>query len=216
MSHTYPTQGKLKMKTPTLKIDIVGENIPDEEVQALSKAILAVIKTSKIAFDVVSADGVVLSYVHKNQADVSDGYHSFNELYKHRHALFIALLSKTADRNEDAWFSKLHRDGTFYPGWVIAGCYVNVPIKSEFDDNVEFDRMQIRYHLPDSYIPHLKAAGCVELDRAVEWDGSNSDDTIDRLLMAHGCYDAVIAEKKQIAHQRISTVTSPLNVIQED
>lgn len=201
------------MPTPTLRIILVAENVDEQELNLFHETLTAVMMASKLSHDIVQSKGETMTELHHEVSMLSDGYHSFKELYKHRHALFIALLSKTADRNEDAWFSKLHRDGTFYPGWVIAGCYVNVPIKSEFDDNVEFDRMQIRYHLPDSYIPHLKAAGCVELDRAVEWDGSNSDDTIDRLLMAHGSYDTLLAEKKEEASKHIAKIPLPFKSI---
>ena len=194
------------MSIPKLKIDIVGENIPPDEVEAIAKTILDVIKASKTAVDVVSKDGVILSYVHRENGEVSDGYHSFNDLYKHRHALFISLLCNMADNNKAAWFSKLHHDNTFYPGWIIAGCYVKVPIKDALGTIESYVDQQIRYHLPESYIPHLKACGCVELNNAVEWDGSNSNDTIDRLLMAYGSYDALLAEKKEEASKRIANI----------
>ena len=47
---------------------------------------------------------------------VSDGHHSFGELYQHRHMLFMTLM-----RSEVSWMSKLHSDGIMYPGWFIAG-----------------------------------------------------------------------------------------------
>jgi hypothetical protein len=49
--------------------------------------------------------------------DVSDGYHTFAELYQHRFALFLALCRAL----EMGWKSRLHADGTMYPGWFIAG-----------------------------------------------------------------------------------------------
>jgi len=39
----------------------------------------------------------------------SDGYHTFDELYEHRHWLFLSLMKMWPER---AWASKLHADGT--------------------------------------------------------------------------------------------------------
>jgi hypothetical protein len=39
----------------------------------------------------------------KDMGDVSDGYHTFNELYEHRHMLFLMLMYS---RCQDAWYSR--------------------------------------------------------------------------------------------------------------
>ena len=75
----------------------------------------------------------------KNEIDkgqISDGYHTFDELYRHRHALFLNLL---ADHRGVSWASKVHSDGTSWDGWFIAG--------------IETPKGQISYHLPDEYWP---------------------------------------------------------------
>lgn len=74
-----------------------------------------------------------------DKGNVSDGYHTFNELYDHRAALFIALAAHVA-ANEDTgyvWRSKLHSDGSAYNGWFVMGIGVK-------------PGEQITYHLPMS------------------------------------------------------------------
>jgi len=189
------------MSTPTLRIILVAENVDEQELNLFHETLTAVMMASKLSHDIVQSKGEAMTELHHEVSMLSDGYHSFKELYEHRHALFISLLSQAASQNEDPWFSKYHHDGTGYPGWIIAGCYVNVPVDSSC---AELERMQIRYHLPDSYIPHLKAAGCMELDKAVPYDGSNPNDTVERLLMAHGSYDVILAKKKENANILLS------------
>ena len=198
------------MPTPTLRIILVAENVDEQELNLFHETLAAVMMASKLSHDIVQSKGETMTELHHEVSMLSDGYHSFKELYEHRHALFIALLSQAASQNEDAWFSKLHDDGTGYPGWIIAGCYVDVPVDSNC---TELERMQIRYHLPDSYIPHLKAADCMELDKAVPYDGSNSNDTIDRLLMAYDSYDTLLAEKKEEASKHIAKIPLPFKSI---
>lgn len=58
---------------------------------------------------------------------VSDGYHSFKELYDHRIKLFVALCNVLENWDTEighpsqCWKSKLHSDGTMFDGWFIAG-----------------------------------------------------------------------------------------------
>ena len=106
-----------------------------------------------------------------NANDVSDGYHTFGELYDHRVALFIALcneihyLCEECGGLEPCWKSKLHHDGTSYDGWFIAGIHKE---KGE----------QISYHLPMKVWDDLNAP---ELDKAPEWDGHTPADVLERV-----------------------------------
>lgn len=95
--------------------------------------------------------------------EVSDGYHTFNELYEHRIELFLALCRHCTMRS--VWKSRLHSDGTSIDGWFILG------IGTAKGD-------QITYHLPNAYWDH---AGFIALDRAPEFDGHTSADVIKRL-----------------------------------
>lgn len=95
--------------------------------------------------------------------DTSDGYHTFNELYEHRHTLFAALLRCYPT---EAWKSKKHDDGTMFDGWFIAG--IHTP-----EGNAT-------YHIPmrlwDTFEAH-------EVETAPKWDGHTSADVCKRLSM---------------------------------
>lgn len=97
---------------------------------------------------------------HKIDGNTSDGYHTFNELYEHRIALFIALMNA---HREISWWSRFHSDGTFMEGWIIAG--MNLPTGD------------ITYHLPVDHIP----LDIVELHQAPPWDGHTPADVVKRL-----------------------------------
>lgn len=64
---------------------------------------------------------------------ISDGYHAFGELYDHRTTLYLALCR----HRTDAWKSRVHSDGSSWPGWFVVGIG-REPGK------------QITYHLPDA------------------------------------------------------------------
>ena len=107
---------------------------------------------------------------------VSDGYHTMDELYEHRIELFIALcrLSSPAPIYVDGkiwmagscWRSKFHSDGTSFDGWFILG------IGKEKGE-------QITYHIPLSRWDDTNFAQTPE--RAYTWDGHTSDDVLERL-----------------------------------
>ncbi len=100
--------------------------------------------------------------------DVSDGYHTFGELYAHRHALFVNLCLLQRDR---AFKSRKHDDGTEWEGWFILGL------------NTEYG--QITYHLPDRWWDHVDVP---DVDGNVDYDGHSSSDVLLRLMSLAG-YD---------------------------
>lgn len=110
-----------------------------------------------------------------NSGEISDGYHTFNELYQHRIVLFIKLCeyykwSMVSDPMYDKnpiWRSQKHSDGTSYDGWFIMG------INKEKGE-------QISYHIPIDKWDETDFADT--LDKAPEYDGHTSNDVIDRLL----------------------------------
>lgn len=118
----------------------------------------------------------------ESYADVSDGYHTIEELYDHRITLWITLCrilsdyantvagewgSGTPEESEIPWRSKLHHDGTGYDGWFMLG--------------YGFKKgNQITYHVPlsrwdetDFAKTHAKAP--------VPFDGHTSQDVLERL-----------------------------------
>lgn len=98
-----------------------------------------------------------------NKGSISDGYHTFDELYKHRTALFACLCSCEPDI---AWKARKHADGSTYEGFFIAG--------------MSLPNGDVSYHIEDKYWDWFEFAE--ELDTAPKFDGYSSDDVIDRLL----------------------------------
>lgn len=97
---------------------------------------------------------------------ISDGYHTFKELYDHRIVLFIVLANTLYKYEGIGWKSKIHSDGTTWEGWFIAG------LRTE-------KGLQISYHLPIDMWNKLRV---VAYDKAPEWDGHTPKDVVERLL----------------------------------
>lgn len=93
--------------------------------------------------------------------DISDGYHTFKELYYHRMILFSVILHNHKDKS---WKSWLHDDDTMFDDSFIVG--------------IETPEGQYTYHYKSEYwdIFDVKA-----LDRAPKYDGHKPSD-ITRLL----------------------------------
>ncbi len=107
-------------------------------------------------FEAVIVDGKV---------DISDGYHTFTELYEHRCLLFACLISTLVNEGfKQAWKSKQHSDGTEFDGWFIAG--LDLPTGT------------VTYHLPNNLWDLVYAP---ERNQAPVWDGHTSPDVIERL-----------------------------------
>jgi hypothetical protein len=99
---------------------------------------------------------------------VSDGHHTFGELYAHRRAL-TAVLAASAGSMGDAWRSKAHHpddDPMFEGGYFIVG--INLPTGT------------ITYHYKLKYWDDFAAVP--ELEHAPKWDGATPADTVTRLL----------------------------------
>lgn len=114
--------------------------------------------------------------------DVSDGHHTFEELYEHRNRLFLALV-KIYDNyitplgcNIKCWKADVHDDGTKYEGWFLLGMTVTKP---PFEAHKQPEVFHISYHLPMKYW-HL--AKVIELPKAPPYDGYTSKDVLERLL----------------------------------
>lgn len=99
--------------------------------------------------------------------DLSDGYHTFNELYHHRAVLFSVICNLMPHR---AWKSKLHDTGDMYDGMFIVG--------------LETPQGQATYHYDiDPYWDMFKVK---ELEKAPKWDGHTPQDAIERISeMSH-------------------------------
>jgi len=96
-----------------------------------------------------------------NMVEVSDGYHTFNELYHHRMILFAVICMAF---NKLAWKSWHHADGTMFDDYFIVG--VTTP------------EGNYTYHYHKDHWPLFDVK---ELPLAPEWDGHKPED-ITRLL----------------------------------
>lgn len=104
------------------------------------------------------------------EADVaiSDGYHTFDELYDHRITLYIALCKQIASTTfgDTVWRSKLHSDGSNYEGWFLLGI-----------DHTKGE--QITYHIP---LERWEETNFAEtLEKAPEFDGHTSHEVLERI-----------------------------------
>lgn len=90
---------------------------------------------------------------------VTDGYHSFEELYRHRIALFFALCSTMPDKV--TW-----REEPSFGDWLCV--YLKLPTG------------QISYHVPGEYRPMLRDLYAKTLENP--WDGHDGEAVITRLL----------------------------------
>jgi hypothetical protein len=98
---------------------------------------------------------------------ISDGYHTFGELYEQRRAL-IAVLATLATFEGDAWRSKSHHpdDEPMFAGHFIVG--------------IDLPTGPVTYHFGlehwDDFTP------VPECDHAPKWDGATPADTVSRCL----------------------------------
>lgn len=93
---------------------------------------------------------------------VSDGYHTFYELYDHRSLLWINLLNRN---HENAFKTRLDDKGVGLTGWFIAG--------------MNTEHGQITYHLRDSFWEYLEVKQKLKND---DYDGHDSHTVLQRLV----------------------------------
>jgi hypothetical protein len=101
--------------------------------------------------------------------DMSDGYHTFNELYHHRAVLFSVICNL---HPLCAWKAKKHHDGSMYDGMFIVG--INTP-EGQATYHYDIDPYWDMFHVP-------------EAEFAPEWDGHTPDEAIRRIgLLGTDC-----------------------------
>ena len=107
--------------------------------------------------------------VNNAPSHTSDGYHTFAELYEHRHMLTALALSMIAGIEGETtlvWKSRKHfnEEPAMYESMFIAG--------------VELPTGSISYHMPLEFWPLVR---CPEMQQAPEFDGYTSDDVLERI-----------------------------------
>ena len=101
-----------------------------------------------------------------DMGNMSDGYHTFDELYEHRHALFLALMGAAESFSGRAWI-----DSSGLDGWFLAG--IDCPVG------------QVSYHLPDRLLPVAQKQVTPGYIRA-PYDGYTAADVLLRLQALAG------------------------------
>ena len=94
---------------------------------------------------------------------ISDGYHTFDELYKHRCLLFALICNQN---KHIAWKSKLHFDGSMFDDYFIVG------IKTQYGN--------ISYHY---HINNWDLFKIAELANAPEYKGEINERIISQCIM---------------------------------
>lgn len=105
---------------------------------------------------------------------VSDGYHTLDELYEHRHALFLALCKAIGP------FACVWREDPAMPQWVLVYANIGGNI-GEVDANGNAKGAQISYHIPKAMLPEW-----MEHCDAWPWDGHTSLIVVHRLKVFAG------------------------------
>ena len=104
----------------------------------------------------------IKEYKHrtKNSADdISDGYHTFGDLYKHRtYLLALAMIHLPY-----AWKARKHEDGTMFDGMFVVG----FPTPNGM----------VTYHCDNEYWNDFKVP---EIPHAPHFDGYSDADVLDR------------------------------------
>lgn len=143
------------------------------EQKAIEEMAKVIAKTENIAKDMVGALPSPTMYakdlywngyrrIPDNIGELSDGYHTFNELYHHRAVLFSVICNMMPDK---AWKSKLHDTGDMYDGMFIVG--------------IETEQGQATYHY--NIEPYWDMFKVKELEKAPKWDGHTPSDAIQRI-----------------------------------
>ena len=121
---------------------------------------------SSIAID--RARAALAEQPENDPSQISDGFHTFAELYEHRHALTLSLMKA---KPELFWFSRKHNDGELCFGtgdWFIIGA--ELPAVGS-----------ITYHLPMALWESAQRSGAAMLKIGRLWDGHTPEDVVERL-----------------------------------
>jgi hypothetical protein len=120
-------------------------------------------------------------YCEGDHLEVSDGYHTLDEVYEHRISLYIALCKRMRDdlevcldgvgKDHKVWRSRVHSDNTMFDNQFILGIG-------------KHPGEQITYHIPMSRWDETDFAYTYEFAEQVpKWDAHTPGDVIERLKL---------------------------------
>ena len=106
----------------------------------------------------------------EDMGEISDGYHTFNQLYHQRAILFATIVNQNVNKS---WKSFKHEDGKCCfdsnGEWFIVG--------------IDTPKGSYTYHYEKKYWNYFK---CKELETAKHWDGHTEEDVTRLLSLEHG------------------------------
>lgn len=115
-----------------------------------------------MGIEIVMPDGYRVPVT--NTDDVSDGYHTFGELYEHRCLLWAWIVSTIGHASGTGFKTRKDSQGNEIDGWFIAGMHR--------------PSGQLTYHLPSSMWFLVDAP---EIERNTGYDGHTSADVAQRI-----------------------------------
>ena len=127
------------------------------------------------AFTDIKVDAEELKSDNVNTGEITDGYHTFNELYDQRAKMLSVICNVYKDR---AWKSLKHADGSMYENMFIFG--------------IDTPAGMATYHMDID--PYWDMFHCEELAVAPEWDKHTPEQAAMRLLTlsyAKPCIESV-------------------------
>lgn len=143
------TKAVNSFSSPTLNVETVdGRRSNIKEGDYIIRENGKIYTRSKVVFETNYQEGKI--------GDITDGYHSFNELYQHRCILFSIICNTFRDYS---WKSWLHSDGTMFTDYFIVGVTTPQGNYTYHYHKDEWDRFNVK-----------------EIDKAPEWDGHTASD----------------------------------------
>ena len=137
----------------------------------------------------------------KDLNEITDGYHTFGELYHHRAILTAVLCHENKDK---CWKSLKHHDGTMYNDMFIVG--------------IDTPEGPATYHY--NIDPYWFLFDVKEVYRAPKWDGHTPNDAIKRiqsLLKENNKEDKFIPAKPiDTPHQKkVNNLGTPIKTVKK-
>lgn len=167
-------------------VTVPGEHYDDKTLDKVRRALGEVglpMQAATDAITVMQNHGILFRETGADvkPEDISDGFHTMEELYDHRRAL-TAVLAAIGAIEDDSWRSKAHHpdESPMFDGYFIVGIELpGGPITSHYalEHWDEFSAVPVLAHAP-------------------KWDGHTSADVVDRLTaFAGNLTDAVLLRK---------------------
>ena len=105
--------------------------------------------------------GLSTPTLHRYTGTISDGHHTFDELYEHRCLLFVWLMNLN---RAAAFKTRKHADGSEFDGWFVG--------------IIRTEAGEISYHLPNLMWDMVLVP---EIERHDTYDGSDARAVLERL-----------------------------------